>query len=388
MYIPSLVSVSLLLVVALACGWFLGGRNRVRHVRKAMLSRLSANTMGKLLRSDEERRAAARTYLDPVDAAQRMASYEWDVDVAPAPFLGGIPSSWLIDNRPSTAPLLPPEAATQGPKPADVCRVFLTGGSVAFGSSSPGPEGTIGGFLAARLARENGGRCDVRVAACPAWSSTHERISIENILSEQEPDLVVAVSGNNDAHWAWNSRHVLWHRFYAENGFFNILDEASRAAGLPGPVQTVSALPSPPPVEEAARLLAKNVRLAHAALALANSRYIFCLQPTLSVTKKHLTVRERGWLSRWHPAQIEYFRSFYAVTRELLTALSEKLEGFGFVDLSVLFDEVGQNEDIFLDSYHFGDKGHLRIAEAMMPQVLSTLNERYLFGFPTVEGRK
>lgn len=387
MHISSLVIVFLLLVVALVCGWSLGGRNRIRYVRRAMLSRLSANTMGKLLRSEEERRSAARIYLDPVAAAQNMASYDWDVAVAPAPFLGGVPASWLNADRPSTAPLLPPEAAVQGPKPPGAHRVFLTGGSVAFGSSAPGPEGTIGGFLAARLAGESVGLCEVRVAACPAWSSTHERISVENILSEQEPDLVVSVSGNNDAHWAWNSRHILWHRFYAENGFFNVLDEAYHAVGLPGPADTVAALPCPPSVEEAARLLVKNVHLAHTALALAGCPYIFCLQPTLPVTGKQLTAREKGWLGRWHPAQIDYFRSFYALTRARLTALSGMLEGFGFVDLSGLFDEVGEDEDIFLDSYHFGDKGHLRIADALLPHVLSTLKPRRLSGASTPEGR-
>ena len=36
---------------------------------------------------------------------------------------------------------------------------------------------------------------------------------------------------------------------------------------------------------------------------------------------------------------------------------------FYFVNLADAFDDIGDQEDIFIDSYHFGDKGNEIVAE-------------------------
>ncbi|MHC5210400.1 MAG: hypothetical protein ACYTG2_06765, partial [Planctomycetota bacterium] len=138
--------------------------------------------------SDERRGRVAEAYLDPARARDEMDEYVWAGFETPTPFVGHAqyPGRWGTAEineaqMRSSRPLV-------SPKPGGVCRIFLVGGSTAFGSGAPDNDTTIGGYLESNL---NSTRplpgfetYEVMTAANPAWATTHERIFIVNRLSE------------------------------------------------------------------------------------------------------------------------------------------------------------------------------------------------------------
>ncbi len=79
---------------------------------------------------------------------------------------------------------------------------------------APDQESTIAGYLSELLNNDPIKKPDliyqVVTFANPAWSSTHERIAIENRVVEMAPDLVVSLSGINDVHWAYRGKDIMW----------------------------------------------------------------------------------------------------------------------------------------------------------------------------------
>ena len=111
------------------------------------------------------------------------------------------------------------------PKPSNIHRIFITGGSTAFSSGAPSQDRTIAAYLnrllSINLTPLTNINYEVFTMATPAWASTHERIMIENRLSDLEPDLVVSLSGNNDVHWEAKNRNVMWFRAYQDEFYFD-----------------------------------------------------------------------------------------------------------------------------------------------------------------------
>ena len=106
-----------------------------------------------------------------------------------------------------------------------------------------------------------------------------------------------------------------------------------------------------------AKRLFKNVRLSSFVLSQEKIDYVFVLQPTLTVTRKQLTKREETKLKK---ESQEYFKQCYTQINEVLGTFDAK--NFHYVNLANVFDTLGPQEDIFIDSYHFGDKGNEIVA--------------------------
>lgn len=215
--------------------------------------------------------------------------------------------------------------------------------------------------------KKTGRRYEVFTFANPSWASTQERIAIENYLSELQPDLVVSLSGNNDVFWGDAGRNVLWFAAGADEYFQTLVNAGLRTAGrkeLPPLPQT---RPASQPVtpELVSYRLEKNVRLSAQALQHVNADWIFFLQPTLSVTRKTLSSREQAFI----PASKNYFMQCYQLMSWRLASLHQ--ENFKFVDLSKTFDDYRATDEIFLDQFHFGDKGNAVIADVMFAAIAS-----------------
>ena len=166
-------------------------------------------------------------------------------------------------------------------------------------------------------------------------------------------------------HWGYDGYDVLWMRAYADDMFFGVLAVAWRDMGL-GTLRDVAGKGArvPPPVVGAR--LEKNLRLALAALAPGGAPYVFALQPTMTVTRKALSARETAEaerLAKEQPERAQYFRDCYAEIQRRAAALPAA--GLRYLDLTGVFDADGAGEEIFLDSYHFGDRGNRRIAQAL-----------------------
>ena len=60
-------------------------------------------------------------------------------------------------------------------------------------------------------------------------------------------------------------------------------------------------------------------------------------------------------------APIKYFSECYRIINEKLPKIKD--ENFCYVNMAEIFD--GEDKDIFIDSYHFGDRGNEKIANKM-----------------------
>ena len=144
-------------------------------------------------------------------------------------------------------------------------------------------------LLNSRLSPDTNLYYEVLTFATPAWASTNERIAIENRISELEPDLVISISGNNDIHWGWRGRNILWFRTYSDELFFSLINKAYEIAGYPELPDVTQIEPSPVSPALVADRLIKNVILGSYALDLKNIPYFYFLQPTVAMTNKELT---------------------------------------------------------------------------------------------------
>ena len=351
-------------------GFYLGQTYSLRNLQEIVADYDRGETMGFL--RDEQRSRLSVVYDDPARAEAEMDRYTWGVPNIPTPFVGAAPAPGEYMGTRINATQMRHPTPIQVPKPEGVFRIFVTGGSTAFGTAAPSDLTTIPANLQKIINRElkvPGRRYEVINAANPAWASTHERILIENRLSEMEPDLVVSYSGNNEAHFGHRGLNVLWFRAYAEHHFSRLLSQLlSLVEGNTFPIADVPSGPEPVPVEEMVRRLKKNLRLASTALEGTGAEYVFALQPTLTVTKKPLTPREQATVD---PGRRDYFVEFYRQCREELTDLD--YEGFHFVDASTAFDDRTSSEEVFLDSFHFGDRGNRLAAEHLYKLLLPFL---------------
>lgn len=349
---------------------FVAGRYSIIRTFETRIEEFARGfTLGPLL-TTTEKKTIGRVYLDGDGIRAKLDDISWSVPNVSAPFVGSIPAPGVYRGARINSLQFRADGELPMPKPARTFRIFLTGGSTAFGSGAPDQERTIGGYLAELLEREQTARTgmnyEVFTMANPAWASTHERIMIENRLSELDPDLVISFSGNNDVHWGILGKDVFWFRTYADEFFQGLIRRvyALTDREMPEIIPLVTPEDIPPPL--VARKLLKNVKLSTFALAQADADYVFVLQPTLATTGKRLTGRERKYL-RYR----DYFQECYSRMDMELQSLHS--QNFTYINLVGVFDQMDDQEDIFLDSYHFGDKGN----EIVARQLYSHLKRRF-----------
>lgn len=348
---------------AAAIGWRAGERSVEQRFAKLVSSHAVAETLGSIAPA-EQRATIAKAYSDPARAARELDQYAWEPPKSPAPFVGYAPTPGVHANATINSHGWRDAREPVTPKPAGVVRIFLTGGSTAFGVGAPSQDTTVGALLEQRLNRELPGlRYEVFTAAAPAYASTHERILIENTLAEFEPDWILALTGVNDVHWAWRGADVMWMRTYAEEYFRLLHDAALHAASAPAEPPLVDVAADPIPPSEVGYRFERNQRLAWYAAVSQGARYVVCLQPCLAVTRT----------SQAPPADGEdsYFVACYAELRARMEAID--LQQMRFVDLTRIFDADFGSEHTYIDSYHFGDKGNRRIADAIFDALRTAL---------------
>ena len=366
-------------VVFLVClGFFVGRYTMARSLTKEIRYASQASTLGGLL-NDEQKKETARAYYKSDQVLRVIDTFSWSVPTMPTPFVGVAPIPGQHGNSHINAEQFRADNEIKIPKPSGVYRIFMTGGSTAYGTGAPSQDRTIAGYLVKLLAMKLSPITDLRyevfTLACPAWASTHERIIVENKLSELEPDMIISLSGNNDVHWGQMGRNILWFRTFAEKRFFDVIRKVcgyTKQPDMPESIEIEDGGVAPAIV---ARRLVKNVRLSLCALSGEKACYLFALQPTLPITGKRLTKREKHilHLAKEHFKGFEeYFQECYALMDAGLRTLQE--EKYRYINLSGVFNGIGDQEEIFVDSYHFGDKGNEIIAQ----ELFSRINERVL----------
>ena len=354
-------------------GAVLGHQRATAGFRRLLDAADSADTLGKLFPSPEQRIAVSEVYLAPAEELARMDEIAWTVPSAPTPFVGYAPAPGRHHNAFVNDLQMRGAALPRVPKPPGAYRIFVTGASVAFGIGAPADDRTIGAYLESILNEPpaaNGRHFEVFTFAATGWTTAHERIAIENRLSELEPDLVISYSGVNDMYMNAIGRDTRWLRSYGDQMFWDLLAEVQRVARREPLVDVAANGPPASPIE-VARRIEKNVRLAAAALAPVGSDYLFALQPNIAYATKRPTARESGLLAAYR------FRDYNRRCHDAIDARLGRmqLDRFRYVDLSGVFADVPPTAGIFIDTGHLGDRGNRIVAERLAAEV-RTLSER------------
>ncbi len=314
-------------------------------------------------------RRTARVYEDPEEALSRMDRISWSVPNVPTPFVGSGPRPGVAVGATINSLQFRTADELEIPKPPGTYRIFITGGSTAYGSGTPGDDRTIGAYLEAIL-NESGNdapRYEVWTLANPSWTTTHERILIENRLPEFAPDLVISFSGNNDVHWGIRGSNILWSRTYQESSYWSLLQIAYDLAGS-GPLPDVADVGrGPVPTGLVAERLVRNVRLSAYSLSLESIVYVFALQPTRAVAED----AAGNVTDETATEEQAYFIDSYARIRDGLETISAP--NFHYFDTSGVFGRERAPSEYFVDSYHFGDKGYEVIARDLAADLLGSV---------------
>jgi hypothetical protein len=283
-------------------------------------------------------------------------------------------------------------------KEAKEIRVFITGGSTAWGSGVNQEQlySTICEKTLENKYKDK--KVPIRVMSSGAFGycSTQERIRIENMIIDYSPDIIVLFSGWNDSYCGYNGKNTL-----LSNDALNLVSYLNKA-NVPNLVNKVSpsediAPPEPKdykfkikylfdkaiyrlkfrnrralenkiktiviPKEKVLNILLENIHIICDLSKRYKFKVIYYLQPTIYLTSKDLTDFEKEIVSGgnknfiWFP---EYNAEVYRLYRTKLVndAIAEK---YLFVDA----DDAIKNEkqSVFLDHVHFGDRGNKLIGE-------------------------
>lgn len=355
------ISFTVGIVLLLILGFFAGRYTTLKWFGAQFETISQAYYLGPLL-NDDDKKAISKAYFGSDSVYQIIDDITWSVPNTPTPFVGNAPTPGVHGVAEINSMQFRSKSELIIPKPEKTFRIFITGGSTAFGSGAPANERTIGGFLSQILNSELGSSTEMNyevfTLANPAWATTHERIIIENRLSELEPNLVISFSGNNDVHWGLLGRDILWFRSYPDEFFLELIKKSFELNGKDEiPEVTIIEEKEIPPTIVAQRLI-KNVKLSNYSLLQKEVDYIFLLQPTISTTQKKLSERETKLVGNQ-----KYFTNCYSKLDSALTDFNEI--NFSYLNLSSAFNSLDAKDEIFVDSYHFGDIGNKIIAEAI-----------------------
>jgi lysophospholipase L1-like esterase len=370
------ILVSLIVAVGLLGAFFIGRRGAsVGQMRNVLTFETNGmnlyEALGKALDDPLTAQAFANLYSVPVgdrDAlAKRLRSVAWLPAYRPAPFVGHIARPVLGADPHINILGFRDERQSYVAKADRTVRIFITGGSTAWGSGASSQNKTISYLLEQvlneRTSPVTGNRYEVINAAFPAWSTTQEKLLIQQRLVDMHPDVILMFSGGNDVHWALQGRDIRWFYTYMDENYLSLLNELHRSSGHP---EIIGEPFSSHPIEcaDLASITALNVMEAAAAAERAKARLIFALQPNVVSTDKHLSKHEQQFPELRHKP---YWDSCYQALRDSLSGINSR--NYQFIDLSRSFSDLDDSTELFVDSYHFADLGNLLVAQALANQI-------------------
>lgn len=236
-------------------------------------------------------------------------------------------------------------------------RIFVTGGSTAWGSMAPDLNSTISAFLEKELNADNSSGFIFRVvnAAAGGWNTTEERIWIQNRITEFEPDMIISYSGHNDINYMTDVNEGLRDIFtFVHNDagyFFEAIKEYDgyNIKNRPFPIYQDTSKEFYKDSDFPRKTL-KNIQMIASYLNFIDVPYVFALQP----------------LHKKSSGMEAYPPKYEILARELELKKNTAGAKFFFVNHSNFFD--GQ-EKYFVDSVHFGDRGYEIIAKDLKSRI-------------------
>ena len=388
LYNAVLAALISLVTVGAAVGGFLIGRNVTQDAFIEKVSTLGAGedttlisagtapksmlqALGKGIDDPLMTQALARAYGVPSGDREALVRRLRDIvaipPYRPAPFVGHIARPVFGDDLHINILGFRDERQTYITKPERTVRIFITGGSTAWGVGASSQRNTVAYLLEKILnerASATGYRYEVINAAFPGWSTTQEKLLLEQRLVNMHPDVVIMLSGNNDVHWSLLGRDIRWFYSYVDQNYITLLDEMYKSSGH---AELTSGFPfssGPVACSDLGQTAARNVELAAIAADRVHAHLFFALQPNIVSTAKRLTAHEQ----RIQEAQNKsYWELCYQALRDALGGITAP--NYRLLDLSRSFGTFDEDTEVFIDAYHFADSGSQVIAQALADQI-------------------
>lgn len=300
---------------------------------------------------------------------ERLRKIPWMPPYQPAPFLGHVARPYSGNDLQINSLGFRDERSSYLDKPKRTVRIFITGGSAAYGMGASSQAHTFSSVLERVLNEETGKttgfRYEVVNAGFPGWSTTQEKILIQQRLVDLHPDIIIMFSGSNDVYWSLHGRDIRSFYTQMDQNFITLFNEAHKASGHPEWAIDFPQSDQPIGCRNLAPVTARNVEEAAAAAARVNARVIFALQPNVISTSKRRSEYEQKVFENHNKV---YWDSCYEALREELGRLTAT--NYRLLDLSRSFGALDENTYLFIDSYHFADAGHRLIAQELAGQIV------------------
>jgi len=241
-------------------------------------------------------------------------------------------------------------------KAPGVFRIFLLGGSVAWGSFASDDEFTITAFMQDLLSNRKT-KFEVINAGNQGFTSTDERIWLINRVMEFEPDLVISLTGVNELVSHFSTKIDLMNSTHNEGAYFleglRMYDSYNRKLENNSEVYIDFNKEYYRP-DNFPRQSIRNYEVMARYLNANKIPFFLALQP-LNMKESTFCDNYCGYIDNLKPG---------------LLKLSRELSYFHVRDLSRLFEN---RTDLFVDSCHFKDAGNKIVAENLIDLVSGAL---------------
>ncbi len=308
-------------------------------------------------------------------------------------------------------------------KPRGEIRIFITGGSTAWGAGVRQDQLYSAVAESALRAQFPESRLRLVSAGVGSYTTLQEILMYELNVKPLAPDVWVMFTGWNDIYTGYRGR-----AFFNNTDAFGIGDKLSAFSGsdvvFSKRMKTGGASLVPPqygnysfklayivdkaiykikrraqkaqqgdavggatdpqdvmPIAEVTRRIEENIRTANAIAKLNGVKFVVYLQPSVYSTKKPLSDYEKSLLAlaKNYPGLEERFAVGYESLRKDLPALAAK-EGFTFIDADEAI--AAETRSLFVDHVHFGDRGNRLLgnylAQELAGIIETTRHQAYL----------
>ena len=279
--------------------------------------------------------------------------------------------------------------------------IVVTGGSTIFGIGSSDNSSTVPSILERLINERLNIRAEVVNLALRGGKSFQEMLLIDRFFAENHADLVLAVSGVNEASGAindptvegaflgkhvWNNAVSTVHR--AERGEFMLInltsklrswshtydllyrqfdkfkkkEESRSPAGPSKPNLRREAFTS---IKQRAKIAATHYAATDQISTMNGARFIMFLQPTPHY-KTNWTEEEMSRITRKYDSK-DLMRTYGQKEHEFYDAFRETEKPFQFVDLSYIFSE--SKETLYVDFCHYNDLAAEKFAEKILESI-------------------
>jgi len=285
--------------------------------------------------------------------------------------------------------------------------IIVTGGSTIFGVGSTDNSTTVPSILERLINERLNIRAEVVNIALRGGKTFQEMLLVDRFLAENHADLVLAVSGVNEAsggiddptvEGAFLGKHV-WDNAVsivqkAEKGEFMLINLTSKLRSWSYTYDLLYRLfdkfnkneefgspsgPSKPNLRrEALTTIKQRAHIAATHYAATNqiskmngAEFIMLLQPTPRY-KMNLTEEEMSRIMRKYKSE-DLLRTYGQNEHEFYDAFRETEKPFQFVDLSNIFSET--QETLYIDYCHYNDLAAEKLAEKILESIQPLLHK-------------